>query len=144
MKIFYFRDLDLARHRRGFTLVEVMIVLMVIALLVTIAIPQILRVRLIANESIAQATLKTISNALETYANDTQEYPVDPNLLLTTTPTYLNSDYFTGTHSGYTYSPAITNYSYQVTATPVSPNTGSRTFAISTGGVLAEVTPPTT
>lgn len=126
---------------RGFTIVEVMIVLAVIALLATLLIPNVMRVRHIANEAIAQTTLKTISTALESYANDNDQYPVDPNLLLSAIPSYLNADYFSGTHSGYTYAPLITNYSYQVTAAPVSSNTGTRTFLLSTGGVIQEAPP---
>ncbi len=59
-----------------------MIVLMVLGMLMTILIPNVLRVRLLANEAIARATLKTISTALESYANDNTQYPGDPNLLL--------------------------------------------------------------
>jgi len=122
--------------RKGFTLVEILIVVMVIIILATILIPNIIRVRLIANEAIAQTTLKTIATALENYINDNQIYPTDPNNLLTAAPSYLNTDFFSGTHVGYSYTPKIEDYVYQITAQPVNANTGLRTFTMTTGGVF--------
>ena len=53
--------------RRGFTLVEIMIVVAIIALLAAIAIPNLLRARHNANESAAIASLRTISTAMESF-----------------------------------------------------------------------------
>lgn len=50
-------------RRRGFTLVELMIVLLLIAIIVAIAIPLILRSRMSANEGAAVAALRSISTA---------------------------------------------------------------------------------
>ena len=54
-------------HRLSFTLVEIMIVVAIIALLAAIAIPNLLRARLNANETAAQATLATISSSNISY-----------------------------------------------------------------------------
>ena len=132
--------------KKGFTLVEIMIVVAIIALLAAIAIPNLLRQRITANESAAQATLRTISTAFETYAaaHDGQ-YPVDVAVqLLGTTPPYLNENYFTkctatAPCSGYAYdagTPAVTGYT--LTGRPTSCTTsGTKSFTLTTGGVLA-------
>jgi prepilin-type N-terminal cleavage/methylation domain-containing protein len=124
------------KKSKGFTLVEIMIVVLIVALLAAMAIPNLLRTRLSANDAAAQTTLKAISTALENYVSINNVYPPDTTQLIGATPPYVPTDYFTGTHNGFTFSSTLTDDTYLIIATPSSSSLGSRSFTISTGGVL--------
>ena len=126
------------KRNNGFSLVEVLVVVAIIAAIATILIPNIIRNRVLANDAVTQKTLKTIAIAMETYLGINHAYPTDSNVLLGEAPPYLNKDYFIGTHNGFTYAANFTSASYDITATPVSSNLGTASFTISTGGVLVK------
>ena len=123
----------------GFTLVGMMITLAIIVTLAVIAIPNLLRARVNANESHAQATLRTISTAAESFAaaNDGL-YPVGIAALTGAVPPYLNEDYTAAARQGYTFAcGTMVADDYCCTAVPTTVNvTGTRSFTINTGGIM--------
>jgi len=62
-------------NARGFTLVEIMIVVAIIALLAAIAIPNVLRGRTSANESAAIGNVHALITGLEMYRSVNNSYP---------------------------------------------------------------------
>ena len=64
----------------GFTLVELLVVIIIIGILAAIAIPVFLNQRKKAVDSSLKSDLRTVANELETFYTDAQAYPVEANV----------------------------------------------------------------
>lgn len=63
--------------RKAFTLIELLIVVAIIAILAAIAVPNFLEAQTRAKVSRAKADMRSIATGLESYAVDSNKYPVD-------------------------------------------------------------------
>lgn len=141
---------SLAAHResrlaRGFTLVEILIVVGILAILVVLAIPSYYGSRRSTLESSAVGGLKAIAEAEELYYNLNSYYPggtsedhwnrlrsidaIDPK-------GYGRPDTVDGFIKGYSiafFSNGPYPQDYSITVTPVVPESGLRTFALING-----------
>ena len=126
--------------RKGFTLVEIMIVVAIIALLAAIAIPNLLRARHNANEAAAIGGVRTISTAAESFraAQTPPTYPANLAALGAAVPPYIDNTLAAGTKQGYTFVYALANANqYTCTASPTQVGvTGTRVFFVNETGVI--------
>jgi type IV pilus assembly protein PilA len=65
-------------NQKGFTLIELMIVVAIIGILAAIAIPQFAAYRTKSYNSAAQSDLRNVLTVLEAFYADNQEYPPGP------------------------------------------------------------------
>ncbi len=133
------------RSGRGFTLVEIMIVVAIISLLAAIAIPNLLRARHNANEAAAIAALRTISTACESFrsAQTPPSYPANLAALGSATPAYIDAGLAGATAAatakqGYFHVYAMVNANqFTCTSSPAVVNTtGTRVFFVDESGVI--------
>jgi len=140
------------KNQQGFSLIELLIVVAIILIIAAIAVPNLLRSRMAANEASAVASLRTINTGCATYAITYGiGYPAQlSNLQAATTPSSTAADLLdnvlsTGTKSGYTF--ALTGaapiggvvQAYTATAAPTSLSiTGNRYFFTDQSGVTRQ------
>ena len=152
------------RNDRGFTLVELLVVLIIVAVLLAISVVFYRRARVRGGESVAVATLDAINQAQFAYMQTCGDQRYAPTLASLGTPTprggspYLSGDLTTGetvVKGGYSFqmtgtpvtdgsrtcTDATPVVGYQVTGDPMVPGlTGSRYFGTNTDRVIYEGT----
>src|ERR1700683_113284 len=98
----------LQNKQKGFSLIELLIVVAIILIIAAIAIPNLLRAKIAANEASAVGSLRTLNTASVAYSTTYGNYPpalsnlgpsTSPN---STTADLIDSLLVTGTKSGYT------------------------------------------
>jgi type IV pilus assembly protein PilA len=131
------------RKQKGFSLIELLIVVAIILIIAAIAIPNLLRARMAANEASAVASIRTINTGMVTY-NST--YPTvgfatslavlggtAPCTPSSTTACLVDSVLASGTKSGYNFQATGAGgppqSQYYATGVPITANqTGIRSF----------------
>ena len=128
------------RKQSGFTLIELMIVVAIIAIIAAIAIPNLIEARKTGNETSAIGALRTISSVQAQFREGDRDN--DNVLDYASTLTELSNAGLVdnvlggGTKSGYVFVMSGSTFDWECSATPVSTSTGTRNFKICTDGVV--------
>jgi type IV pilus assembly protein PilA len=77
------------RDERGFTLIELMVVVLIIAVLIAIAIPTFMGARRVANDRATQANVRNAFTATRVYYNEKLSYTTDTAKMLEVEPSLL-------------------------------------------------------
>ena len=120
----------------GFTLIELMIVVAIIAIIAAIAIPNLLRSRMQSNESSAIGNLRTINGAEVAFHAANNHYAITFDELTTATPAFLDGNW-AATKSGYDFALAGAVQNFTANGDPNVPGTtGNRYFFVDGSGVI--------
>ena len=135
------------KRQKGFSLIELLIVVAIILIIAAIAIPNLLRSKMAANEASAVGSLRTLNTACVTYSTTYGAYPASLAVLgpaggggaTSTTADLIDQVLSAGSKSGYVFSftAGTSNLSYQINADPVTRGqTGQRSFFTDSSGVI--------
>jgi type IV pilus assembly protein PilA len=125
------------RRRRGFSLIELLIVIAIILIIITIAVPRLQNAKRFAQETGALAAIRTLHTAQVQYSSQYNRFaaslaelgPPATGSTSAAAADCIGNDLANGEKNGYRFTMTGNAGGYQITAVPITFGvTGSRTF----------------
>ena len=144
------------RSSKGFSLIELLIVVAIILIIAAIAIPNLLRSRIAANQASAVGSLRTLNTAEITYSStynvgftSTMNYLAPPTTAGTnptsTAAGLIDSVLASGSKSGYSFiysagppDSTLRINEYSITGSPITSSTGTNYYFTDQSGVIRQ------
>jgi type IV pilus assembly protein PilA len=140
-------QMKMREKAKGFSLIELLVVVAIILIIASIAVPNLMRSKMATNEASAVSSLRSLNTASVSYSTSYGMYPgalASLGPMVGTSPSSATADLIDsvlagGIKAGYTitYTPGSSNASYSITAAPMTAGvTGTRYFYTDQSGVI--------